>query len=921
MLEQWGLSNFLVSRTYGKLRGEEIRKYRVARMIRAIVSGVRQKVGAKVYGAFLTLAPLLLLCAGAGLYGVNRLSAAVDYILGPAWDTADGTMMCSIATQSEMLAADQIFRGIRVDQAEQELKNAREMSNHHFQRVIEAKMVSDEKIAKFIQDRKRYELQLADVLEKKKFERSEWQAYEKFTTELKLTLAATMTEVGSGAELPAQLHAQQANSQLEKLASSISLMHAGIEGVHEDGVIRTCEELRFSLENLQKCDALSEPIKGNLARMTGQLSDAKRFAEVESSFQESVRSYRQTASIFLGQILELEEETDNNINHMVSTVERDKTASRWTIIISFLTCGLAAACVAFISTRMITVPLSKMVEFSQRISQGELNHRLDITRLDEFGTLATCMNEAVSSSARTLLQVKEAGDREQLMQAKIAEEKRKETETLRTKVEAMLSALTSFAKGDQNVCSGVTGNDAIGQLGEKLKAFFVELRTANERDRERNCQEIARSEQEAELQRQRSQEKEVETRMLQGYVAQILEALQAAARRDYSRRLEIEDKSAIGELAMGFNRFIEEKERSEKLEEKRAAEELARTQKEHERAESDLRKAKELRDKISELLEVVANAAEGDLTGEVAVNGDEPVDELAGGISKMLTDLRDIIRGIIESTEQFVFGAQTIAEVARSSSEGSQQQAGEADRISNTIEGLVESIASISSNADEASQLANNTNKLASDSDRAMKESVEAMRLIQASSTQISEISAVISEIASQTNLLALNAAIEAARAGEHGVGFAVVADEVRSLAERANQAAGEITSLIKESTNRIEQGAELSEKTGCALTQIINGIQSTATRVNEIAAAAKEQMQSATEVSESVTRISRVIEESAARSEEMAGSSEELGLQAKGLQRMVERFRVNSSEATELSQPKSKAREFTARELARSFR
>jgi methyl-accepting chemotaxis protein len=63
-----------------------------------------------------------------------------------------------------------------------------------------------------------------------------------------------------------------------------------------------------------------------------------------------------------------------------------------------------------------------------------------------------------------------------------------------------------------------------------------------------------------------------------------------------------------------------------------------------------------------------------------------------------------------------------------------------------------------------------------------------------------------ISGIARRTNLVALNAGIEAARAGEAGRGFAVVAVEIRSLAESSAKAAGEITGILTEVQERLDE-------------------------------------------------------------------------------------------------------------------
>jgi len=285
---------------------------------------------------------------------------------------------------------------------------------------------------------------------------------------------------------------------------------------------------------------------------------------------------------------------------------------------------------------------------------------------------------------------------------------------------------------------------------------------------------------------------------------------------------------------------------------------------------------------LKKAVEAANHQAEGDLTFNIIVDRKDETGQLLSAMKNMAEKTSQIVGEVIIAAENVASGSQQLSSTSQQLSQGATEQAASVEETSASMEQMGSNIQQNADNSQQTEKISLKAAKDAQESGEAVTEAVSAMKEI---ATKIS----IIEEIARQTNLLALNAAIEAARAGEHGKGFAVVAAEVRKLAERSQNAAGEISELSATSVN-------VAEKAGDMLSKLVPDIQKTAELVQEISASSAEQNSGTEQISKAIQQLDTVIQQNASATEEMASTSEELSSQAQQLQDTISFFKVDGN-------------------------
>jgi methyl-accepting chemotaxis protein len=337
---------------------------------------------------------------------------------------------------------------------------------------------------------------------------------------------------------------------------------------------------------------------------------------------------------------------------------------------------------------------------------------------------------------------------------------------------------------------------------------------------------------------------------------------------DLTKRLEITSRDEIGDLAGGFNRFVEKLEviigdvsdisRQVATNARDLASSAAVIQQGATRQSAGVSATTlsmtELHDAMKELgagMDGLSTMIEDSTAATMEMSSS--TEEIARETASLSASASETQTGVarlaefIRQVEQTVGGlSQAVRETARSATSIEQSTT----QIRNSLHETVELSHRVSEDAQSGQDCVNQTIEGIHRIKTYSEEMSAVIRRLQKKTEDIGQILTVIDEVADQTNLLALNAAIIAAQAGEHGKGFAVVAGEIKELAERTATSTKEIHEIIaalqvegasavraiQGGAARVEEGVRLSGAAKRALEKILDSARESTDRIMQIA-------------------------------------------------------------------------------------
>ncbi|HEA3085517.1 TPA: methyl-accepting chemotaxis protein [Aeromonas dhakensis] len=369
----------------------------------------------------LGLAILLSCTLGMGVvgwYGSQRLADLLSYVLGAAWQTADGAMEGSIELGNQSLYIQKMLRGMSLD--EQELQQARTATTDAMRRVGEGRLIDATAISAMEQQHLAYQQQQEQLL-------ALYQTFTRLDQALRASsermsrLSTQLEVVGDGAVesltqspdqaiswnggLATRWHAADGGMEanigfLRQLYALEKMQSEGLTPAIQSEMEEATRFYREAVDAMLASGLFDVPAEGEFAGQS--LATQYRALETEvqqlmvqwmaalGEYQRQLTSYERSADQLKKLLVDVEAKGDATVEDQVGQLNTIINHTKSLILGGLLFSLLIVTLCGFWLVRAIVRPLLQVNRRMQDIAAGEgdLNARINLRRDDEIGSLA-----------------------------------------------------------------------------------------------------------------------------------------------------------------------------------------------------------------------------------------------------------------------------------------------------------------------------------------------------------------------------------------------------------------------------------------------------------------------------------------------------------------------------------------------------